>query len=166
MADMTTAITPSRWKLARLTELTALELQRIHAARQEVFVVEQNCPFQDADAADELSWHLAAFDAEDRVLAYARLVPPGVKYAEASMGRVITTALARGQGLGRVLIAKVLEACNTHYPGHAMRISAQSRLERLYGDFGFVAQGKPYMEDWMPHTEMLRQAGPLKADQT
>lgn len=159
MAAMTQPITPARWKLARLTDLTALELQRIHAARQEVFVVEQNCPFQDADAADELSWHLAAFDEDCRVLAYARLVPPGVKYAEASMGRVITTSLARGRGLGRALIAKVLEACEAKYPGQDMRISAQSRLERLYSEFGFVAQGKPYMEDWMPHTEMLRKAG-------
>lgn len=145
------------WRAARLAQLSPIELARIYRARQEVFSIEQNCVYLDADEADEHSLHLAAWS-DDHVLplAYARLVDPGIKYAEPSMGRVITTSAARGGGLGRELVRRVLALSAQQHPGQGVRISAQSRLRRFYGEFGFVAVGEDYMEDGIPHIEMLR----------
>ena len=145
------------WRHARLSELTPLELTRIYRARQLVFLIEQNCVYLDADEADERSHHLAAWSADHELpLAYARLVEPGIKYAEPSMGRVITIDAARGTGLGRELVKRVLALSSALYPGLGLRISAQSRLKRFYGEVGFEAVGEDYMEDGIPHIEMLR----------
>ena len=92
-------------------------------------------------------------------VAYARLLDPGVKYPEPSMGRVLTTEPARGTGLGRELVRRVLAASSDAWPGHGMRISAQARLERFYREVGFESIGAPYLEDGIPHIEMLRPAG-------
>ena len=118
------------WRCARLHELGALELQRIHVARQQVFVVEQACAFQDADAADERSAHLCGWARDGALWAYARLVDPGVKYAEPSIGRVLTTTAARGRGLGRELLRRAIAEADARFPGQGLRISAQHRLER------------------------------------
>ncbi|WP_421887961.1 GNAT family N-acetyltransferase [Methylibium sp.] len=144
------------WRCARLPELSPLELQRIHIARQQVFAVEQDCVFQDADEVDEQSAHLAAWREDGVLLAYARLVDPGVKYAEPSIGRVLTTAAARGTGVGRVLVRRAVDHATAVFPGQGLRISAQLRLERFYAEAGFVCVGEPYLEDDMPHVEMLR----------
>ncbi len=145
------------WQQARLAELSAVALARIYRARQQVFSIEQNCVYLDADEADEQSYHLAAWSsAQDLPLAYARLVDPGVKYAEPSMGRVITTSAARGVGLGRELVQRVLALSDQVHPGQGIRISAQSRLLRFYSELGFEAVGEDYMEDGIPHIEMLR----------
>lgn len=147
------------WRSARLNELTPLELARIYRARQQVFSIEQNCVYLDADEADEQSYHLAAWsNAHAQPLAYARLVDPGIKYSEPSMGRVITTAEARGTGLGRELVQRVLALSAQVHPGLGVRISAQSRLRRFYNEFGFEAMGVDYMEDGIPHIEMLRRS--------
>ncbi len=147
------------WRSARLNELTPLELARIYRARQQVFSIEQNCVYLDADEADEQSYHLAAWsNAHAQPLAYARLVDPGIKYTEPSMGRVITTAEARGTGLGRELVQRVLALSAQVHPGLGVRISAQSRLRRFYNEFGFEAMGVDYMEDGIPHIEMLRRS--------
>lgn len=145
------------WRCSRLADLGPVELTRIYRARQEVFVIEQQCIYLDADGADERSHHLAAWSPQHEMpLAYARLVEPGAKYAEASIGRVITTAPARGTGLGRELMRRALALAAEIYPGQAIRISAQSRLARFYGELGFVAVGADYLEDGIPHVEMLR----------
>ena len=133
------------------------ELQAIYMARQQVFAVEQQCAYLDADGIDDMSWHLAAWSSDQRLpLAYARVVHPGVKYAEPSIGRVITTAPARGTGLGRALVRRAIAHCSEACPGLGIHISAQSRLERFYAGFGFVATRPPYLEDGIPHTDMLR----------
>ena len=147
-----------RWRCARLEALAPYELQRIHEARQRVFVVEQRCAFQDADRRDERSAHLTAWSADGELLAYARIVDPGVKYPEPSIGRVLTTAPVRGSGLGRELLRRAIAACGEAFPGRGIRISAQHRLERFYRDAGFVSVGEPYLEDELPHIEMLRAA--------
>ena len=148
------------WRFCRFEALTVRELQFIYMARQEVFAVEQQCAFLDADGLDERAFHLAAWSAGERMpMAYARLLEPGVKYAEASMGRVITTSAARGTGLGRELVARALVHAEAVWPGGALRISAQTRLERFYESFGFVVAGLPYLEDGIDHTEMLRPGG-------
>ena len=145
------------WRWCAFDALTPRELQNIYMARQQVFAIEQACAYLDADGYDEDSHHLAAWSAEHRVpLAYARVVHPGLKYAEPSIGRVITTAAARGTGLGRELVRRAIEHSSSVFPQHGIRISAQSRLEHFYAGFGFVVVGERYMEDGIPHTEMLR----------
>ena len=146
------------WRFCAFSELTVLELERIYTARQQVFVLEQNCVYLDADGHDSQSHHLAAWSAAHTVpLACARLVAPGVKYAEPSMGRVMTTQAGRGQGLGRELVARLVAHAHSVYPKQGLRISAQSQLEPFYAEFGFVDTGKRYLEDNIPHTEMLLQ---------
>jgi ElaA protein len=144
------------WRWCAFDQLSVFELQAINAARQTVFSIEQQCVYLDADGFDERSFHLAAWSAEHRLpLAYARVVHPGLKYAEPSIGRVITTGPARGTGLGRELVRRAIVHCRAAFPGQGIRISAQTRLERFYADAGFHAIGAPYMEDGIPHTEML-----------
>lgn len=145
------------WRVSRFSELSPVELARIYRARQQVFVVEQQCIYLDADALDEVAWHIAAWSpAEVLPLAYARLVLPGTKYAEPAMGRVLTTGPARGLGLGRELVRRAVEHAELIFPGQALRISAQERLLRFYAEFGFAAVGESYLEDGIPHVEMLR----------
>ncbi|MGD9833064.1 MAG: GNAT family N-acetyltransferase [Piscinibacter sp.] len=154
---MSDASSPIRWRCCCFDELGVRELQHIYMARQQVFVVEQACAYLDADGVDERSWHLAAWSpAQREPLAYARIVAPGVKYAEASIGRVITTAAARGTGLGRELVGRAVARAEAIFPGHGIRISAQAHLARFYAAFGFETVGPEYLEDGIPHIEMLR----------
>jgi ElaA protein len=145
----------TQWRLARLDELTAREVHDILQARAAVFVVEQACAFQDMDGADPESWHLFCRDG-DGIAAYCRLVPAGIKFAEPSIGRVITTGAARGTGLGRALMQEALRRAAALWPGAAVRIGAQRRLEAFYASLGFVTDSEPYDEDGIPHVEMLR----------
>ena len=147
------------WRWCRFDELDVHALDAIYRARQQVFSIEQACVYLDADGFDAQSFHLAAWASDRAVpLAYARVVHPRLKYAEPSIGRVITTGTARGTGLGRELVRRAVAHCGEAFPGHGIRISAQARLERFYSEFGFVAVGAPYLEDGIPHTEMLRPA--------
>ncbi len=144
------------WQLKPFAALTPAELQAIHMARQAVFVVEQKCPYQDADDYDAPSHHLCGWHAtHPELLAYLRILAPGAKYAEASLGRVITTQAGRGQGLGKALLRQGLKACRQLYPGHAIRISAQHYLERFYQTAGFHTVSALYLEDSIPHIAML-----------
>ncbi|MFT3663840.1 GNAT family N-acetyltransferase [Piscinibacter sp.] len=152
------------WRCSAFERLSVAELDAIYRARQQVFVVEQNCPYLDADGVDPSCWHLAAWPAASTAspgepLAYARLVAPGVKYAEASIGRVITSAAARGTGLGRELVRRAVAEAEALFPGGGLRISAQAHLARFYGGFGFASVGEEYLEDNIPHIEMLRPPG-------
>jgi ElaA protein len=147
------------WRLARFDSLTVRELQYIYMARQAVFSVEQQCAFMDADGLDERAYHLAAWSPLQREpLAYARLLEPGAKYAEPSIGRVITTAAARGRGLGRETMIRAVAHAAEIWPGSTIRISAQSRLEGFYEALGFVVAGPRHLEDGIDHTEMVRPA--------
>ena len=148
-----------RWRFAPFDSLSARELQYIYMARQAVFSVEQHCAFMDADGLDERAYHLAAWSPSQREpLAYARLLEPGAKYAEPSIGRVITTVAARGRGLGRETMIRAIAHAARLWPGSAIRISAQSRLDAFYASLGFVVAGPRYLEDGIDHTEMLRAA--------
>jgi len=143
------------WRFAPFDELGAREVHDILQARTAVFVVEQNCVFQDMDGADPASWHLFA-RRHGAIAAYCRLVPAGVKFAEPSIGRVLTAGPARGTGLGRDLMREAIRRGGALWPGAAVRIGAQLHLERFYGEFGFARASAPYEEDGIPHIEMLR----------
>jgi ElaA protein len=147
------------WRFARLDGLTAREVHDILRARAAVFVVEQACAFQDVDGVDPESWHLFA-TAGGEVRAYCRLVPAGVKFAEPSIGRVVTAPEVRGTGQGRALMREALARARALWPGQAIRIGAQLHLERFYGEFGFARASDPYVEDGIPHIEMLRPGDP------
>ena len=151
------AASSPRWHLARFAELSAHDLHDILQARAAVFVVEQECAFQDVDGADPKAWHLYARDpASGAIAAYCRLIPPGVKFAEASIGRVLTTDAARGRGMGRELMNEALRRADSLWPSQPVRIGAQQRLERFYQSLGFATASAPYDEDGIPHVEMVR----------
>ena len=145
------------WRWCRFDDLSVHELDAIYRARQQVFSAEQACAYLDADGFDAESFHLAAWPASRRLpSAYARVVHPGLKYAEPSIGRVITTVQARGAGLGRDLLRRAIALTEQAFPGQGIRISAQSQLEKFYAQAGFLIVGERYIEDGITHTEMLR----------
>ena len=143
------------WRWARFGELGVDNLYDALQLRCRVFVLEQG-PYLDPDGLDRQAWHLLGRDAQGALIAYLRLVDPGARYDEPSIGRVITAPQARGSGLGRALMAEGVAGCEHHWPGRAIRISAQAHLERFYGALGFVRVGDDYLEDHIPHLEMLR----------
>lgn len=150
---MSAAIT---WEWTRFEGLSLQALYEVLALRQKVFVLEQG-PYLDADGLDQHSWHLLGRDDEGELLLYLRVVDPGFKYDEPSIGRVVIAKSLRGTGLGRVMMAEAVKRCDEAWPGRANRISAQAHLGRFYGEFGYVPVGEPYLEDNIPHQEMLRQ---------
>jgi len=143
------------WRWLRWQDFSADRLYELLRLRSAVFVVEQACAFQDLDGYDAASEHLCASAAAGELLAYARLLPPGLKYPEPSIGRVVTAQAVRRSGLGRELMRQTLAGCRARYPGRPIRIGAQRRLERFYAEFGFVTAGKPYLEDDIWHVDML-----------
>lgn len=145
---------PLSWTCRRLEDLSALDLYAIIRLRNEVFVVEQQCVFQDADGKDLLAWHLCGWQDGD-LLAYARLLAPGDSYAEAAIGRVVTAPGSRGQGLGRALMREAIQRCGHLFGPGPLRIGAQQHLHLFYGSLGFRPVGEPYLEDGIPHIEML-----------
>ncbi len=147
------------WHWKPFAELAPAELYALLAARAAVFVVEQRCLFQDADGFDPYAWHLLGWTGagRDRTLgAYLRLIEPGRKYPEPSIGRVLTAASVRGAGLGREAMREALARCADLYPGSAVRIAAQQRLERFYATMGFRAASASYEEDGILHVDMVR----------
>jgi ElaA protein len=143
------------WLWLRFQELGVDNLYDALALRSRVFVLEQG-PYLDPDGVDRCCWHLLARDAQGVLQAYLRVVDPGVKYAEPSIGRVVTSPEARGSGLGRRLVAEGVARCLAAWPGQGIRISAQEHLERFYGEFGFLREGVAYLEDGIPHLQMAR----------
>ena len=137
------------------TALTTHELYCIMQLRSEVFVVEQNCVYQDVDGFDQTAHHVFTLKGS-QVLAYARLLPPGAKYPEASLGRVVSHASVRGTGLGKMLMHTALAHCEALWPNKGITISAQAYLEKFYQDLGFATQSEPYLEDDIPHIKMRR----------
>lgn len=142
------------WRFVAFDALDVHTLYALLRLRSEVFVVEQACVFQDMDASDQLAMHLLG-SAEGELLAYARCFPRGVKYAEASIGRVITHARLRGSGAGHALMREAVARIGAQWGVQPIRIGAQQRLERFYQSHGFVTVSPPYDEDGIAHVEML-----------
>lgn len=142
------------WTWLRFDDLGVHNLYDALALRCRVFVLEQGA-FLDPDGADANSWHLLGRDAHGVLQCYLRVVDPGIKYTEPSIGRVITSPEARGTGLGRVLMAEGVRRCAALWPGLGIRIGAQARLATFYGGFGFRPHGEVYAEDGIPHLQMF-----------
>jgi len=141
-----------KWKT--FATLSKQELYALLNLRQQVFVVEQNCPFIDADFNDQHSDHLLGYDSSNELIAYLRLVKPGTLYAGPSIGRIITSEAARGAGIGQVITRAAINYSAKKYPGQVISISAQHRLTQFYERLGFVAQGEVYLEDDIDHIKM------------
>ena len=146
------------WQWYKLGELSAVQLYAMLEARIAIFVVEQNCPYQDLDGLDQDAEHLIGWSGRE-VAGYLRVLAPGTRFADPSIGRIITTQRFRGSGLGREIVPKGIERTRLRYPGRAIRISAQKYLEKFYGSFGFATVSEPYLEDNIPHVEMLLLSG-------
>jgi ElaA protein len=147
------------WQWRGFAELTTTELYEVLAQRQQVFVLEQQCLYNDFDGLDQQAHHLLGWrsvDGRRELAAYLRCLAPGAKYAEMSLGRVLTTSAARGSGAGRELLARGIECAERQHPGHRIRIGAQAYLERFYQSFGFKTISEPYDEDGIMHVDMLR----------
>lgn len=150
---------PISWKCSFFKDLTASELYAIIKLRNEVFVVEQNCVFQDADDKDQKCYHLTGL-AGNELAAYARLVPAGVSYDYPSIGRIVTSFKYRNTGAGKALLHKAIKQCNLLFGEQTIKIGAQLYLKNFYESFGFKQIRDIYDEDGIPHIEMLRSIQP------
>jgi ElaA protein len=157
------------WYTKKFSELNPYELYAILRLRSEVFVVEQNCVFQDMDNKDQQCFHLMGWsglpdsdltivvpDSDPGLVACSRLVPPGVAYEFPSVGRVVSSPAVRHTGMGKLLMEKSIAELVNLYGNTAIRIGAQLYLKRFYESFGFVQSGDEYDEDGIPHIEMTR----------
>jgi len=142
------------WICKKFAELTPYELYAILQLRNEVFVVEQNCVFQDADNKDVHSHHLMGMQG-DRLVAYARILPPGISYVESSIGRVVTSPAERNKGTGRILMQKSIEALYALFGKVPVKLGAQLYLRKFYESFSFRQSSDIYLEDNIQHIEML-----------
>ena len=145
-----------KWECKLFNELTNVELYRILQLRIEVFSVEQNVVYQDCDNKDFKSYHFTG-TLNDQLLAYSRIIPPGISYSEAaSIGRVVTSPIVRGQSLGKQLFEKSLEQLYLLFGQVPIIISAQVYLIKFYENFSFIRQGDIYIEDSIPHITMIK----------
>lgn len=152
---------PLHWQCLPFAALNTAQLYELLALRSEVFVVEQQCVFLDIDGVDREVWHLLGHGDDGRLLAYARLLPPGLKSpTDAVIGRVVTATAARGSGTGRALMAEAVAHCERLWPGQALTLHAQAHLQAFYGSFGFVQVAEPYLEDGILHIEMRKETTP------
>ena len=154
--------TSASWQFSRFRDLSVDDLYAIVRLREAVFIIEQNCPYPDADGRDPLAWHLLGWrDGPDgkELVAYARIFEPGIRYHEASIGRIVTAPVVRGTGLGRQLMVEALNRVEKLAPMQRIKIAAQRRLENFYKGFGFETVSDPYEEDGIIHVDMMREEG-------
>jgi ElaA protein len=144
------------WLCKKFDDLTPHQLYAILQLRNEVFVVEQNCVFQDADNKDQGSYHLMGWQEND-LAAYSRILPPEISYSESSIGRIVTSSNARGNGIGRELVKQSIEELYILFGKIPIKIGAQMYLQKFYESFGFRQTSDIYLEDDIPHIEMLLQ---------
>lgn len=142
------------WLCKKFDDLTPHELYAILQLRNEVFVVEQNCVFQDADNKDQYSLHLMGWQ-DDKLVAYTRLVPPKIVYAEASIGRVVTSPSLRKKGIGRELMERSIEKMKELFGKDPIKLGAQLYLKKFYESLGFIQSSDVYLEDGIEHIEMI-----------
>ncbi|MES1223840.1 MAG: GNAT family N-acetyltransferase [Bacteroidota bacterium] len=142
------------WSYKKFDELTPHELYAILQLRNDVFVVEQNCVFQDADNKDQYCFHVMGWE-ENNLVAYTRIVPPGISYAESSIGRVVTSRNVRKKGTGKLLMQKTMEILFDLFGKTDIKIGAQLYLKKFYESLGFYQSSDKYVEDGIEHIEMI-----------
>jgi ElaA protein len=143
------------WTQKLFDNLTPHELYSIMQLRNEVFVLEQNCIYQDADGKDLKAWHCMGWNEYGQLMAYTRLLPAGVSYTEPSIGRVVTHADVRSLGAGKELMKRSIQSCYELFGEQSIKIGAQLYLKAFYESFGFEQTGEVYLEDGIEHIEML-----------
>ena len=147
--------TELKYILKAYNELNIDELYEIMALRQEVFIVEQNCPYLDADGKDQKAYHLMGY-LDNELMCYTRLLDKGISYPSyCSIGRVVNSAKIRGTGAGFYLMSRSIEECKRLYPDTSIKISAQCYLRKFYESLDFVSNGDFYDEDDIPHMGMI-----------
>ncbi len=144
--------------LKTFNQLTLNEFHAILQLRINVFVVEQNCPYEELDNKDQIAFHLFAYaeDNSNTVIAYTRIFKPGDYYKEAALGRVVVHPDFRKQQLGYTLIEKTIAVIEEKLQTSIIKIGAQTHLKRFYSSFGFRQIGEDYIEDGIPHIYMIR----------
>jgi len=140
-----------KWK--NFDELSLDDLYAILNLRQKVFIVEQDCPYIDADYTDQDAFHLLGYQGNN-LIAYLRAFKPGIKYEGSSMGRIVTEKNSRGLGLGKEIIKEGVRFLKKEYPSYEIVISAQHRLQHFYIELGFISRGDVYLEDNIDHIQM------------
>ncbi len=145
------------WRLKRFHEMTVDELYNILQLRNEVFIIEQNCVYQDVDGKDQTAWHLMGID-DSQLIAYTRILPAGISYEDPSIGRVVTLPSKRRSGLGRELMHASIAECERLFGKTPITLSTQSYLIHFYESLGFSTVGDQYLEDGIPHIKMTRKA--------
>ena len=144
------------WNVKKFDELTNLELYNLLKERTLVFVVEQNCPYLEVDGKDPFSYHLFKED-QGEIVAYLRILPAGVSYQEASIGRVFVKKEYRGSGMAGELLKRGLDFIESELKETTVKIQAQDYLRKFYSSFGFQPISDTYLEDNIPHVDMLLQ---------
>ncbi len=144
-----------QWRWKTFESLSVHELYAILRLRQQVFCVEQKCAYQDVDNWDPKAWHLMGFE-KGELVAYLRAFPKNVRYEEVSVGRVVTAPEARRHGYGREVLSRGISLAEEAFGLGPMKIAAQAYLEKFYGTAGFVRVSDEYLEDDIPHIDMLR----------
>lgn len=144
------------WNCIFFDDLSNKDLYWILQLRSEVFVLEQQCLYQDMDNKDLKSWHLMGKNEEGELVAYARLLPPGLSYVEPSIGRVITSPKVRKTGVGKELMREAMMNCYELFGDKNIKIGAQLYLKKFYESFGFEVSGPAYLEDDIEHVEMTK----------
>ncbi len=141
-------------KVKKYPDLSLNEFHDIIALRIEIFVIEQDCPYQELDGKDKLAFHLF-YEYGGKIVGTTRILPPGISYDEVAIGRVVIHADYRGSGMGKKIMEDSMAFVKEEFGDVAVRLSAQKHLEKYYGNHGFVGTGKEYLEDGIPHIEML-----------
>lgn len=149
-----------QWEVKTFQQLTVDQLFDVLQLRVDVFVVEQQCAYPELDHFDRHAetQHLSGRDECGLLIAYARILPPDLRYSEVNLGRFVVKALARGKGVGHQLLRAALDFIHERWPGRAIRISAQEYLQRFYAQYGFSRVSDVYLEDGIPHVEMLKKS--------
>jgi ElaA protein len=145
------------WEVKKFNELSLNDFHDLISLRIEIFVVEQDCPYQELDGKDKIAFHLIGKNEEGEIVATSRILDGGISYEEVSIGRVVVSDKVRGKGVAHRMMEKSKEFIKDHYGNVPIRISAQVYLEKYYGSHGFEFTGKKYLEDNIPHMEMLYQ---------
>lgn len=150
-----------KWDIKKFNQLTAPELYELLRLRVDVFVVEQTCPYGELDGKDThaQTLHVAMRLADDHLVAYLRILAPGISYPGVSFGRVVTARPFRGRGLGHGIVEKAIELAGVNWPGCPIQIGAQEYLSAFYQFHGFEPISPTYLEDNIPHIDMVRKQG-------